>query len=140
MAKVANYDMPDDLYYTTDHAWVKIEGQQIRVGVTDFMQQLAGNITFVRVPRAGKDLEAGKTLCSMQSGKWAGKIMMPVSGKVVEANKDLASVPKPLNEDPYGKGWIAVIEPSNMAEVQTNLLFGDKALAFLQEEIAKHPQ
>lgn len=62
MAKVDKYDMPDDLYYTTDHAWVKIEGQQVRVGVTDFMQQLAGNITFVRVPRAGKDFEAGKTL------------------------------------------------------------------------------
>jgi glycine cleavage system H protein len=65
---------------------------------------------------------------------------MPVTGKVVEANKDLVSVPKPLNEDPYGKGWVAVIEPSNMAEVQAKLLYGDKALAFLKEEIAKHPQ
>ncbi|WP_425802897.1 glycine cleavage system protein H [Desulfitobacterium sp. Sab5] len=140
MAKVDKYDMPDDLYYTTDHAWVKIEGQQVRVGVTDFMQQLAGNITFVRVPRAGKDFEAGKTLCSMQSGKWAGKITMPIAGKVVDANKDLASAPKPLNDDPYGQGWIAVIEPTNMADVQANLLYGDKAIAFLKEEIAKHPQ
>lgn len=140
MAKVDKYEMPDDLYYTTDHAWVKIEGKQIRVGITDFMQRMAGDITFVRVPRAGKDLEAGKNLCSMQSGKWAGKIAMPVSGKVVEANKDLASAPKPLNVDPYGQGWIAVIEPANPADVEANLLYGDKAIAFVKEEIVKHAQ
>jgi len=140
MAKVDKYEMPDDLYYTTDHAWVKIEGKQIRVGITDFMQKMAGDITFVRVPRAGKDLEAGKNLCSMQSGKWAGKIAMPVTGKVVEANKDLASAPKPLNVDPYGQGWIAVIESANPADVEANLLYGDKAIAFVKEEIVKHAQ
>jgi len=132
--------MPDELYYTTDHAWVKVEGNQIRIGITDFMQQLAGEITFIRVPRAGKDLEAGKNLASMQSGKWAGKIAVPVSGKVVDANKDLAAAPKPLNDDPYGQGWIAVMEPANMADVEANLLKGDKAIEFLKEEIAKHAQ
>ena len=140
MAKVDKYEMPDDLYYTTDHAWVKIEGSQIRIGITDFMQQLAGEITFVRVPRAGKDMEAGKNLCSMQSGKWAGKIAVPVTGKVVDANKDLAASPKPLNDDPYGQGWIAVMEPANMADVEANLLHGDKAIEFVKEEIAKHAQ
>jgi glycine cleavage system H protein len=138
MAKVDKYEMPDDLYYTTDHAWVKIEGNQIRVGITDFMQQLAGEITFVRVPRAGKDLEAGKNLASMQSGKWAGKVAVPVTGKVVDVNKDLAAAPKPLNDDPYGQGWIAVMEPANMDDVRANLLFGDKAIEFVKEEIVKH--
>jgi len=140
MAKIDKYEMPDELYYTTDHAWVKVEGNQIRIGITDFMQQLAGEITFIRVPRAGKDLEAGKNLASMQSGKWAGKIAVPVSGKVVDANKDLAAAPKPLNDDPYGQGWIAVMEPANMADVEANLLKGDKAIEFLKEEIAKHAQ
>lgn len=138
MAKVDKYEMPDDLYYTADHAWVKVEGNQIRVGITDFMQQLAGEITFIRVPRAGKDLEAGKNLSSLQSGKWAGKIAVPVTGKVVDANKDLVTSPKPLNEDPYGQGWIAVMEPANMADVEANLMHGDKAVEFLKEEIAKH--
>jgi len=130
--------MPDELYYTTDHAWVKVEGNQIKIGITDFMQQLAGEITFIRVPRAGKDLEAGKNLASMQSGKWAGKVAVPVSGKVVDVNKDLAAVPRPLNDDPYGQGWIAIMEPANMADIEANLLKGDQAVQFLQEEIAKH--
>jgi glycine cleavage system H protein len=140
MAKVDKYEMPDDLYYTTDHAWVKIEGNQIRVGITDFMQQLAGDITFIRVPRAGKDMEAGKNLASMQSGKWAGKVAVPVTGKVVDVNKDLAATPKPLNADPYGQGWIAVMEPANMEDVKANLLYGDKAIEFVKEEIVKHVQ
>lgn len=138
MAKIDKYEMPDDLYYTTDHAWVKVEGKQLRIGITDFMQQLAGEITFVRVPRAGKDMEAGKTLCSMQSGKWAGKITVPVSGKVVDANKSLASAPQPLNDEPYGAGWIAIMEPANPADVEANLLRGDKAIEFLKAEMAKH--
>jgi glycine cleavage system H protein len=138
VAKIDKYEMPDELYYTTDHAWVKVEGNQIKIGITDFMQQLAGEITFIRVPRAGKDLEAGKNLASMQSGKWAGKVAVPVSGKVVDVNKDLAAVPRPLNDDPYGQGWIAIMEPANMADIEANLLKGDQAVQFLQEEIAKH--
>lgn len=140
MATIDKYDMPDDLYYTNDHGWVKIEGNQVRIGITDFMQKLAGEITFIRVPRAGKALEAGKNLCSLQSGKWAGKIAVPVSGMVVDVNKDLASSPGTLNDDPYGKGWIAVMEPANMADVAAELLYGEKAIAFLKEEIAKHAE
>lgn len=138
MAQVDKYEMPDDLYYTTDHAWVKVEGNQIRIGITDFMQQLAGEITFIRVPRAGKDMQTGKNLCSLQSGKWAGKVAVPVSGKVIDANKDLASAPQPLNQDPYGQGWIAVMEPENMSDVEANLLYGEKAIEFIKEEMAKH--
>lgn len=140
MAKVDKYEMPDDLYYTEDHAWVKIEGQQIRIGITDFMQQLAGEITFIRVPRAGKDLEAGKNLASLQSGKWAGKIAVPVNGKVIDANKSLAAAPQSLNSDCYGDGWIAVMEPANMADIESNLMHGEKAVEFVKAEIAKHAQ
>ncbi|MEN6350075.1 MAG: glycine cleavage system protein H [Syntrophomonas sp.] len=140
MAKIDKYEMPDELYYTTDHAWVQVEGNRIKIGITDFMQQLAGEITFIRVPRAGKDLEAGKNLASMQSGKWAGKIAVPVNGKVVDVNKGLSAAPQPLNDDPYGQGWIAVMEPANMADIEANLLKGDRAVQFLKEEIAKHAQ
>jgi glycine cleavage system H protein len=65
---------------------------------------------------------------------------MPVKGKIADANKDLASAPQPLNNDPYGQGWIAVIEPANMADVEANLLKGEKAIEFIKEEIAKHAQ
>lgn len=138
MAKVDKYEMPEDLYYTKDHAWVKVEGNQIRVGITDFMQQLAGEITFIRVPRAGKELKEGKTLFSLQSGKWAGKVKMTMKGKIIEANKGLAANPKPLNDDPYGEGWIALIEPDDLSGWLSQLLFGDKAVEWLKEEIAEH--
>ena len=138
MAKVDKYEMPDDLYYSKDHAWIKVEGQRIRIGITDFMQQLAGEITFIRVPRAGKTLDGGKTLFSLQSGKWAGKVQVPMSGQVVEVHKELAADPKPLNADPYGQGWVAVMEPDDLAAGLGQLLHGEPAAAWLKEEMATH--
>jgi len=140
MAMIESYQVPEDLYYTRDHAWVRIEGNQIRIGVTDFMQKMAGEITFIRLPRAGKDLETDKTLFTLQSGKWSGKVLVPVAGKVVDANKDLAAEQKPMNEDPYGNGWVALMEPASMADVASRLLFGDDAVAFLREEIKRNKQ
>ena len=138
MAKVDKYEMPEDLYYTTDHAWVKVEDGRIRIGITDFMQQLAGEITFIRIPRVNKDLSAGKTLTSLQSGKWAGKIQVPLAGKVIEANRDLVNDPSPLNNDPYGNGWIAVMEPVNLNEGLSSLMHGEEVSEWLKKEIAEH--
>lgn len=140
MAIVESYEVPEDLYYTRDHAWVRIEGNQIRIGVTDFMQKMAGEITFIRLPRAGKDLGPDKTLFTLQSGKWSGKVLAPVAGKVLDANKDLAAVPKPMNDAPYGNGWVAVMEPVNMADVASKLFFGEAAIAFLKDEIKRNAQ
>jgi glycine cleavage system H protein len=140
MAVIESYEVPEDLYYTRDHAWVKIEGNQIRIGVTDFMQKMAGEITFIRLPRVGKDLEPDKTLFTLQSGKWSGKVVVPIAGKVVDINKDLAMSQKPMNEDPYGKGWVAIMEPANMTDLASHLLFGDAAIAFLKDEIKRNAQ
>ena len=138
MAIIDKYEVPEDLYYTKDHAWVRIEGNQIRIGITDFMQKMAGEITFIRLPRAGKDLETDKTLFTLQSGKWSGKVLVPAAGKVVDVNKDLAAAQKPMNDDPYGAGWIAVMEPATLADVASRLLFGDAAVAFLKDEIKRN--
>ena len=140
MATIESYEVLEDLYYTKDHAWVRIEGNQIRIGVTDFMQKMAGEITFIRLPRAGKDLETDKTLFTLQSGKWSGKVMVPVAGKVVDVNKDLAATQKPMNDEPYDKGWVALMEPINMADVASKLLFGEAAISFLKEEIKRNAQ
>lgn len=134
---MAQYDIPRDLYYTRDHAWVKVEGNTIRIGVTDFMQKMAGEITFIRIPRVGKTLAAGATLSSVQSGKWAGKIQVPMAGKVLEANSELPGNPKLLNNDSYGSGWICIMEPNNMAEGLRSLIHGDDADKFFTEEHAK---
>jgi glycine cleavage system H protein len=140
MATIDKFEVPEDLYYTRDHAWVRIEGEKIRIGITDFMQKMAGEITFIRLPRAGKDLEPDKTLFTLQSGKWSGKVLAPVEGKVLDINKELAVVPKSTNDEPYGKGWVAAMAPTNMADVASRLLFGDKAIEFLKDEIKKHPE
>ena len=135
---MAQYNIPHDLYYTRDHAWVKVEGNCIRIGVTDFMQQLAGEITFIRSPRAGKELAEGATLSSIQSGKWAGKIQVPMTGKVLEANTQLPGNPKLLNSDSYGAGWICIMEPNDLAGGLQKLLQGAEADQFIAEEAVKH--
>lgn len=132
------YHIPQGLYYTRDHAWVKVEGRAIRIGVTDFMQKLAGEITFIRIPRVGKALAAGATLCSVQSGKWAGKIQAPMSGKVLEANGELPANPKLLNSDSYEAGWVCVMEPDDLTAGLQNLIHGDEADKFFTEEHAKY--
>ncbi|MDR3589225.1 MAG: glycine cleavage system protein H [Negativicutes bacterium] len=135
---MAKYNIPQDLYYTRDHAWVRVEGNNIRIGVTDFMQQLAGEITFIRIPRAGKALAEGATLSSIQSGKWAGKIQVPLAGKVLEANMALPANPQLLNSDCYGAGWICVMEPDELTGGLQKLLHGPVADNFFAEEEVKH--
>jgi glycine cleavage system H protein len=102
------------------------------------MQQMAGEITFIRVPRTGKDMEEGKTLCTLQSGKWAGKILVPMQALVVDVNKDLAANPQILNTDPYHQGWIAVLEPVDLSGGLAKLLKGDRVIDWLKGEIVKH--
>ena len=136
--QIRTYTLPDELHYTHDHAWVRVEGVRLRVGITDVMQQLAGAITFIRLPREGKTLEEGKTLASLQSGKWAGKVVTPSPALVVEVNRALTTDPAPLNSDPYGLGWIALLEPVDLAAALTRLLHGDDVEPWLLAELEAH--
>jgi len=138
MAMIEGYNLPDDLYYTEDHAWVKVEGNLVRVGMNDFAQKLAGDISFVKLPKLGRDVIKGKLLSSMQSGKWAGRIEVPLAGKIVEANKVLLREPQTMNLDCYGAGWIALIEPSNLQEDLGKLMEGAKVAEWIKREIAKN--
>jgi glycine cleavage system H protein len=136
--EIQGYDLPDDLYYTKDHAWVRVEGARIRVGITDVMQGLAGAISFIRVPREGKNFADGKTLASLQSGKWAGRIATPMAGTVVEANRQLATDPGVLNSSPYGDGWIAVMTPDDLATGLQALLSEGSVEPWLLKELEEH--
>ncbi len=138
MAVIEGYEMPEGLYYTEDHAWLKVEdGNKARIGLSDFAQKLAGEISFVKVPKVGKKAVLGKLLFSLQSGKWAGKVMIPVTGTIVEANKDLLYEPRLINRDCYGAGWVAVIEASNLSEDLAKLMTGEAAHQWLQKEVAR---
>lgn len=108
------FDFPDDLYYTEDQIWVKKENGKVRLGFTTFGMDLAGKIKFVRLRPAGKAIAAGRSIGTLESGKWTGPVKAPVGGVIAEVNEALKDNPGILNEDPYGAGWIAVLDPDNL--------------------------
>ena len=108
------FDFPDDLYYTDDLIWMKKENGNVRLGMATFGVDLAGKIKFVRLRPPGKAIAAGRSIGTLESGKWTGPVKAPVSGTIAEVNEELKENPGLLNEDPYGKGWIAVITPDNL--------------------------
>ena len=108
---------PDDLRYSEDHEWVKVEDNRVRFGITDYAQDALGDVVFVQVPSKGAVVTKGASISEVESTKSVSDIYAPVSGTVVEVNEDLADAPQRLNEDPYGDGWIGVIEVADAAEL-----------------------
>jgi glycine cleavage system H protein len=106
-------NVPDDLRYTSDHEWVRLEGGRVRIGITDYAQDALGDVVFVQLPEPGAKVESGGSFSEVESTKSVSDIYAPVAGTVVEVNAELADAPQRLNEDPYGEGWICVIEPSD---------------------------
>jgi len=114
-------NVPESLRYTKDHEWAKIEGNRVRVGITDHAQSELTDVVYVELPPAGKAVKQGDVLGTVESVKAVSEIFAPVSGKVVEVNKALEDSPEQVNKDPYGSGWMVVLEPSDAAEA-TSLL------------------
>ena len=111
-------NIPENLRYTKDHEWVRLEGPRATVGITDHAQSELTDVVYVELPQAGKAVKAGDVLGTVESVKAVSEIFAPVGGKVVEANKALADVPEVVNKDPYGKGWMVVVEVADPGEVQ----------------------
>jgi glycine cleavage system H protein len=103
-------NVPDDLRYTSDHEWARFDGGRITIGITDYAQDALGDVVFVQLPEPGTTVEAGVSFSEVESTKSVSDIYAPVSGTVVEVNSELTDAPQRLNEDPYGEGWICVIE------------------------------
>jgi len=110
-------NVPDNLRYTADHEWVREEGNRWRVGITDYAQDALGDVVFVQLPEPGTELQAGVSFSEVESTKSVSDIYAPVSGTIVEVNSELADAPQRLNDDPYGEGWICVIEVSDAGQV-----------------------
>jgi glycine cleavage system H protein len=108
--------MPD-LKYTKDHEWVKVEGKLARIGITDHAQTELTEIVFVELPGVGKEVKVGEILGNVESVKTVSEVFAPVSGAVKEANGKLVDSPELLNKDPYGQGWVAVVEMSDPSEL-----------------------
>ena len=110
-------NFPADLKYTKDHEWVKVNGSEAIIGITDFAQKELGDIVYVDISTLGETVEKEKVFGTVEAVKTVSDLFMPVSGKVLEANKDIDSAPECVNADPYGKGWIIKVSMTNPKEV-----------------------
>lgn len=110
--------IPDDLRYTADHEWVRVtDDGTVRVGITDFAQNSLGDIVFVQMPEPGTNATAGEPVGEVESTKSVSDVLCPLSGTVVARNDALDSTPEVVNSDPYGDGWLFVLEPADAAEI-----------------------
>ncbi|RMF94935.1 MAG: glycine cleavage system protein H [Candidatus Schekmanbacteria bacterium] len=137
MAKIEGYEMPDELYYHTEHSWARVEDGNVRVGMTDFFQQQAGAVVYVDLPDEDDDVEAGEVCGKIQTRKWIGKLVAPVGGTIIEVNEEVNEDNTLINKDPYNEGWILLIEPSNLDEDLGNLIHGDKVEEWIKSEIKR---
>ena len=104
------YEVPEGLLYTRDHEWIKVEGNVITIGVTDYGQKKLREVVYVELPTVGQRVEEGEAIATLESVKASAEVYTPASGRVIEVNSKLVDSPELVNDDPYGDGWIAKIE------------------------------
>ena len=128
-------EIPDDRRYTREHEWALAEGSRVRVGITDYAQEQLGDVVFVGLPDPGSAVEQGKPLGEVESTKSVSDVYSPISGRVVEKNEAVEAAPEKVNADPYGDGWLVVIETDGGPEAATgDLLASEEYRAFLEDE------
>ena len=127
---------PDDIKYHREHAWVRVEGKRATIGISDYAQQQLGDIVYVDLPEMDTEIDADSELSEIESTKATSPVVSPVSGTIVEVNEDLADSPEIINEDPYGNGWLVVLDLSDASELN-DLMSKAEYEKFLKEEEGK---
>lgn len=122
-SNVLGMTQTDNLLFTTDHEWVKVQGNSVVIGITDYAQDALGDVVFVQLPTPNDEVTANSTLSEVESTKSVSDIYAPVSGKVTKINDNLSTSPELINSSPYEQGWIAEIEMSDPGELETLLTF-----------------
>lgn len=125
---------PKDLKYHKEHTWVKVSGKKATVGISFYAQESLGDIVYVDAPEVDSTIDAGTELTQIESTKATSSVISPVSGTILEFNEDLSDSPEIINEDPYGKGWIAVIEMEDDSELDA-LMDATDYEKYLEEEV-----
>ena len=128
MVKVDEYNVPEGLYYTKDFEWVKVEGDKVRIGVTDYAQKQLREIVYAELPSPGATTTQNEPYGTVESVKAVSDLVAPISGTIEDVNAEVQSKPETLNEDPYVKGWLLVIKPSNLQAELANIMNFDKAV------------
>ncbi|MBI2068294.1 MAG: glycine cleavage system protein GcvH [Deltaproteobacteria bacterium] len=126
-------NFPEDLKYSKEHEWVRINGNMATIGITDYAQDQLGEVVFVELPAEGEELQKNDTFGVVESVKSVSDVFSPLSGKVIEVNDPLSDTPETVNEDPYGEGWLVKVEVTNPKELGT-LMSAEHYQAFIKEE------
>jgi glycine cleavage system H protein len=129
MVKVEGYEVPEGLYYSKDFAWIKIEEQKVRVGLTDYAQKALREIVYAELPEIETEVNQNEPYGTLESVKAVSDLIAPISGKIEEVNEEVLSHPEMLNENPYDKGWLLIIKPSSNLQAELDSLMDfDKAV------------
>ena len=131
MKEISELNFPDDLRYTEDHEWAKQEGEQIRIGISDYAQDQLGDIVFVELPQVGDTFAKGAEFGTIESVKAVSELYMPLGGEIVAINEILEHAPELVNNEPYARGWMIVLKPSDINEFDA-LLARDAYLEMLK--------
>jgi glycine cleavage system H protein len=130
MVKVDGYEVPEGLYYSKDFAWVKIEGDKVRMGITDYAQKSLREIVYAELPEAGTQVKQSEPYGTVESVKAVSDLVAALSGTIEEVNEEVKSKPETLNEDPYGKGWLLVVKPATLQTELANLMDFNSSVAW----------
>jgi glycine cleavage system H protein len=122
MVKVEAYEVPEGLYYSKDFAWVKTEGDKVRVGITDYAQKSLREIVYAELPETGSQVKQEEAFGTLESVKAVSDLVSAVTGTIEEVNEEVQSKPETLNEDPYNKGWLLIVKPANLQADLANLM------------------
>jgi glycine cleavage system H protein len=128
MVKVDNYEVPEGLYYSNDFEWIKIEGDKVRMGITDYAQKQLREIVYAELPEPGTEVKQNEPYGTLESAKAVSDLVAAISGTVEKVNVEVQSKPEILNEDPYVKGWLVVLQPANLQAELASLMDFDKAV------------
>jgi glycine cleavage system H protein len=134
MKEISELHLPEDLYYTKEHEWARsLDGDTVRIGITDYAQDQLGDIVFVDLPQVGDTFEKEEEFGTVESVKAVSEVYMPISGEIIAVNTALDDSPELMNTDPYGDGWIIEIKAGDLSELD-ELMANDAYLEMLQEE------
>ncbi|MCK4250275.1 glycine cleavage system protein GcvH [candidate division WOR-3 bacterium] len=136
---IQGYNVPEDLYYHDENSWVKLESDgTVIIGMDDFYQKQAGDTTYIDLPFEGDSVSQGETCGKIQSSKWVGKFVSPISGEIIEVNSELENDCRLINKDPYNAGWIIKMKPTNLEEELKTLAHGPDALKkFIEDHVTR---
>jgi len=128
MVKVNNYEVMEDLYYSEDYMWVHVEDGKAKIGMTDYAQKQLKEIVFVELPSEGDTVKLGDPFGTVESVKAVSDLVAPISGTIEQVNGEVGNRPELLNEDPYGEGWLIIIDPTDLEKELKKLMDFEKAV------------